>query len=145
METTCNHKLRHLNTYKKASQARFTKAKNALNELVNNQVEAWMSNTIIRFAIMKVTLEFDIIENMIKQLKAIVAVEDMQGSRKILNVFEFIENLDKETSEITTQVQQSVAMAERQLLEHIEDSEQETMTHILSWAVTVAHNCHGKI
>ena len=79
---------------------------------------------------MRVTLEFHIIENMIKQKKAIVAVEDMQG--KILNVFEVIENLDKETSEITTQVQQSVAMAERHLLEHIEDSEQETMSHILS-------------
>ena len=89
-----------------------------------------MSNTTIRFAITRVTSDFDITENMIKQMKAIVAVEDMQG--KILNVFEFIENLDKETNEITTQVQQSVTMAERHLLGRIEDSEQKTMSHILS-------------
>ena len=75
-------------------------------------------------------LQFDIIENIIKRMKAIATVEDVQG--EIINVDEFIESLDKEMSEISTQVEQSVEMAERHLVERIENGEQETESHISS-------------
>ncbi len=76
-----------------------------------------MSKTKVRFAIKRVTSEFDIIENIIKPMKASVTVEDVQGG--IINVDEFIECLDKEMSKISTQVEQSVEMAERHLVERI--------------------------
>ncbi len=63
-------------------------------------------------------------------MKAIATVEDVQG--EIINVDEFIESLDKEMSEISTQVEQSVEMAERHLVERIENGEQETESHISS-------------
>ena len=76
------------------------------------------------------TSQFDIIGNIIKRMKAIATVEDVQG--EIINVDEFIESLDKEMSEISTQVEQSVEMAERHLVERIENGEQETESHISS-------------
>ncbi len=128
IETTVDRKLQHLKTQKKAEKTRFAKAKNALSELVKNQAEARVSKTKIRFAIKRMTSEFDIIENIFKQMKAIVTVEDVQG--EIINVDEFIESLDKEMSEISTQVEHSVETAERHLAERIENGEQETMSHI---------------
>ncbi len=76
------------------------------------------------------TSQFDIIGNIIKRMKAIATAEDVQG--EIINVDEFIESLDKEMSEISTQVEQSVEMAERHLVERIENGEQETESHISS-------------
>ena len=67
MEITVDRKLQQLKTQKIASKTRRnTKAKNILNELVNNQVEALM-RTRIHFPIKRVVSEFDIIENIIKE------------------------------------------------------------------------------
>lgn len=63
-------------------------------------------------------------------MKAIVAVEGMQA--EIVNVFKFIENLDEEMSEITTQVEQSVEMAERHLIERKNDEQKNMRSHISS-------------
>ncbi len=65
IETTVNRKLQHLKTQKKAEKTRLTKAKKALSELVKNQTEARVCKTKIRFAIKRVTSEFDVIENII--------------------------------------------------------------------------------
>ena len=67
-------KLQQLNTQKKSGKASLTRAKNVLEDMVKNKSESSVSKTKIRIALRKVNSEFEIVEDIIKNMKAVVSV-----------------------------------------------------------------------
>ena len=107
-ERTASRKLQFLKKQKIARKMKLTEARNSLDELVSTERVSIVSKTKTRFAIKKLNSELDIFENIVKNMKAVITVGDVE--QKLGDLDELIDNLDKDMSEITQQAEQTIEM-----------------------------------
>ena len=108
--STASKRCRVLESRKKAAKSRLIKAINRLGELLKAPNEGKTSKTTIRRAISKATTEFNILEKVFSALKETIVLGEDEQETDIV-----IENLDKESDEITSQFD-DIIRAANQLL-----------------------------